>query len=121
MNLKEVEEIDEPIRDIILQLNKLGYETNGSCAGYRYPGHQDLTDKNKREFWHDPYVTFYSTLTKAYRLDEELLNYFWDIQLFQGQFEMHFNTKYGGNSQKAKKQSWEGVRIALKALKKKEY
>ena len=113
MDLKDV---DEPIRDIILQLNKLGYETNGSCAGYRYPGHQDKTDKSK--IFQKPYVTFYSTLTKAYRLDEELLNYFWDIQLFQGQFEMHFNTKYGGNSQKAKKQSWEGVRIALNNLRK---
>ncbi|MBA7567018.1 hypothetical protein ES695_07305 [Candidatus Atribacteria bacterium 1244-E10-H5-B2] len=119
MNLKEVEEIDEPIRDIIKDLNSLGYDTNSSCAGYRYPGHQDKTDKSK--IFQKPYVTFYSTLTKAHRLDEELLNYFWDIQLFQGQFEMHFNTKYGGNSQKAKKQSWEGVRIALKALKKKEY
>jgi len=115
MNLKEV---DEPIWDIILQLNKLGYETNGSCAGYRYPGHQDKTDKNKKEFWYDPYVIFYSTLKKAHRLDEELSNYFWDIQLFQGQFEMNFNTKHGGNSQKAKKRSWEGVRIALNNIKK---
>ena len=113
MDLKDV---DEPIRDIILQLNKLGYETNGSCAGYRYPGHQDKTDKSK--MFHDPYVIFYSTLTKAHRLDEELSNYFWDIYLFQGQSEMRFNTKYGGKGQKAKKKSWEGVRIALNNLKK---
>ena len=113
MNLKD---IDEPIRDIILQLNKLGYETNESCAGYRYPGHQDKTDKSKMSF--DPYICFYSTIEKAHKLDKELSKFSWEIQLLQGQFEMHFNTKYGGNSQKAKKKSWEGVKIALNNIRK---
>ncbi len=97
-------------------MNLLGYDTNSSCAGYRFPGHQDKTDKSERKFWHTPYVCFYSTIEKAHELDDELSNYFWDIQLFQGGFEMHFNTKYGGNSQKAKKHSWEGVKIALENI-----
>lgn len=115
MNLKELEEIDEPIRDIIKDLNLLGYETTGSCAGYRYPGHQDQTDKSK--LFHGPYVIFYSTIEKAHKLNDEVSLFLWDIMLFEGQFEMGFNIKYGGKSQKAKKWSWEGVRTALNNIK----
>jgi len=113
--LMDLKEVDEPIREIIRSMNLLGYETYACCAGYRYPGHQDKTDKSK--VFQDPYVCFDSTLEKAHILSDAISTYFWDIILFQGGFEMHYNTKHGGNSQTDRKDAWGWVKITLDNIK----
>lgn len=127
MNLNE---IDEPIRDIILQLNKLGYKTTFSCAGYNYPGHiADEIGKNYK-LVPQPYIVFKSSLKNARKL-AEVLEYGWTIEL------SHYNTYFLNYSceefnhidgsvypeeehyernEKWRKESWRDLRKCLKRL-----
>jgi hypothetical protein len=47
--LKLPNDIDKPIRKHILLMNKLGYKTYSSCAGFNYKGHQEFYYPKKKK------------------------------------------------------------------------
>ena len=128
-------EIDEPIRDIILQLNKLGYKTIYSCAGYNYPGH--IRNSNtKSVMWQPPsrpYIAFKLTSKNAQRI-RKILKYGWTIKFID--HDRYYLSYSNGKSyrknvdsgfyreehfernEKLRKESWGNLRKYLKKLSK---
>ncbi len=56
--VQNLEPIDEPILDVIIKMNQLGFKTGYSCYGLEYPGHK--IDKERG------YVTFNCDSDKAF-------------------------------------------------------
>lgn len=113
--VKNLNEIDEPIKDIIIQMNKKGYKTLYSCAGYNYSGHIANEIGKHYKLVPKPYIVFKSSLKNARKL-REVLEYGWTIEL------SHYNTYFlsypSEKSEKSRKQSWGYLRKCLTKLKK---
>ena len=98
--------IDKPIRDVILELNNLGYVTNGCCAGYKYKGHS-IT---KGAPYNRGYVSFWCSSEKAWQLLDALDGSDWEIHL--GHYERYFLV-YASRKKKEIKKGWEFLRELL--------
>jgi hypothetical protein len=67
-DLSKIPDIDRPILDILIQLNRMGFETVYSCCGYYYPGQVPTADHTI------PYISFYAPFEKVRILNHELVN-----------------------------------------------
>ncbi len=114
----DLNEIDEPIRGVILRINKLGYKTTFSCAGYDYPNHiYDEKERDKRQISDpstSPYISFKCTLENAWRL-AGVIEYGWTIELSRKgrEFILRYSTE---RVHEPKKEAWKYLREALTKL-----
>lgn len=114
----DLNEIDKPIRDVILRMNKLGYETTFSCAGYDYTNHilnkKERGKKQTSDPSSSPYVSFKCTLENAWRL-AGVIEYGWTIELSRkGRvFILMYSTE---KVYEPKKDAWKYLKEALTKL-----
>lgn len=114
----DLNEIDEPIRDVISRMNILGYKTTFSCAGYDYPNH--ILDEKKRDKKQisdpsgSPYVSFKCSLENAWRL-AGVIEYGWTIELSRKcrVFILRYSTEA---VYRPKKDAWKYLKEALTKL-----
>lgn len=102
--------IDEPIRDVIVKMNKLGFKTASSCAGYYYADHPANSA---------PFISFKSSLKKTKLLLESLREAGaggWVINLgYFNKYHLVFSPQAtnSGTLSKWRKNSWKELRKAL--------
>lgn len=113
--MKNLNEIDKPIKDVIIQMNKKGYKTFYSCAGYNYSGH--IADKVEKHYklCPQPYIVFKSSLKSARKL-AEVLEFGWRIELIN--YNRYCLVYPSERDEKSRKESWKYIRKFLTKIKK---
>jgi hypothetical protein len=76
--ISNAKDLDESLRDILIQLNEAGYCTGGSCSGYRW-------EHCEKEMFCDlkPFITIMTRSWEAKKmvskLKQNLLGTYWDV------------------------------------------
>jgi hypothetical protein len=83
-------EIDDPIIDIIILMNDLGFKTKYSCCGFDYPGQQN---KNHAR----PYIVFIASFDDVVALYGFLQGFWWTIE-YEGTVEQRYEWRITRNS-----------------------
>lgn len=114
------EKIDEPIRNIIRQMNEVGFKTVHSCAGYNYEGHiadNQITQGVKEVAM--PYVTFRGSIKKVRRFYDIVSEYDWKIELDRNnKFYLYFIPARRFKNHQLSRLSWNAIREGLIQLRK---
>lgn len=122
----DIEKIDEPIRDVVLKLNELGFKTTFSCAGFDYDGHKGGLDDKGRFIFMIPSISFKCSLKKIRLLLEALRESGcggWKIELADfNQYELLYGPAQSYSKESScpnewKRDSWKELRKALWWLK----
>lgn len=105
-----IDSIDRPIRQLILEMHRIGLQTIFSCCGYSYPDEEEPKTHAKESFvlFYDPIIhpqtvqNFFSFVTIATRCGWKIMRYHnnqWRISFDQNSEQQEFYEKLeDGNS-----------------------